>query len=154
MKSFLGTWEGRKEVPNGVPLDLSITFFVEGETARGEGKWTGPKGGQIPFQVEFMRVLEDGTLQWGGRASKSGGINLSIAKLSDENILIVSEELVGATPPPGLNIDPKDLVPIIFTCKRKTGGKKTASALFTPKTTDAYETQAIRSGSGEASGLR
>lgn len=131
MKPFLGTWEGRKEVPNGVPLDLSLTFSVEGETVRGQGKWTGPRGGQIQFQVEFMRVLQDGTLQWGGRASKSGGIDLSTAKLTDENTLNVSEELIGATPPPSLNIDPKSLRPITFTCKRKTGEKKTTSSQIT-----------------------
>jgi thiol-disulfide isomerase/thioredoxin len=124
MKPFLGAWEGRKDVPNGVPLDLSLTFSVEGETVRGQGKWTGPRGGQIPFQVEFMRVLENGTLQWGGRASKSGGINLSTAKLTDENTLNVSEELIGATPPPGITIDPKSLLPISYTCKRKTAEKK------------------------------
>ncbi|MBK9315983.1 MAG: hypothetical protein IPM55_17330 [Acidobacteria bacterium] len=119
MKPFLGTWEGRKEVPNGVPLDLSITFYADGEAVRGEGKWTGPRGGIIPFQVEFMRVLEDGTLQWGGRAGKSGGINVSTAKLADDGTLNVSEELVGVTPPPGIPVDPNSLRPVSFTCNRK-----------------------------------
>jgi hypothetical protein len=115
MKPFLGTWAGRMEVPGGVPLDILLNFAVEGGVVRAHCTVTGPDGSPFSVQIAFIRVLEGGILQWGGRNGRLG-INLATAKLVDETTLKGTEDAVGVPRRPGVTIQPTT-----FTYKRRLG---------------------------------
>jgi hypothetical protein len=79
-----------------------MTFEVNEGLARAQCTVT-PNGGE-PFQmdVQFVRVLEDKTLQWGLRNGRGAGIILRTMKLLNENTLQGTTEPVGIqhAPPP------------------------------------------------------
>jgi uncharacterized protein len=117
MQPFLGVWAGRLEVPDGVPLDIVLTFAVEGGVVRGRSTVSGPGGGSFQMQSEFIRVVDGQTLQW-GRRGRGAGVVVSTGKLVDANTLKGGEEDIGAPSRPGMTFQP-----ITFTFKRKTGDK-------------------------------
>ncbi len=117
MKPFLGVWAGRLEVPDGVPLDIVITFAVEGGVVRSRSTVSGPGGGSFQMQSDFIRVVDGQTLQW-GRRGRGAGVVVSTGKLVDENTLKGNEEDIGAPSRPGVTFQP-----ITFTFKRRTEDK-------------------------------
>ena len=117
MKPFLGVWGGRLAVPDGVPLDIVMTFAIEGGVVRGRSTVSGPGGSSFQMDVGFIRVVDGQTLQW-GRRGRGAGVVVSTGKLVDENTLKGGEEDIGA--PIRAGGTPQ---PITFTFKRKTGDK-------------------------------
>src|SRR5262245_36091282 len=99
MQPFLGTWESRRAGDSRV--DSVTTFEVRDGVLRARHRVT--PAGVEPFQLEvqFIRVLDGQTLQWGLR-NPSMGIILKTAKLVDENTLQGTSEPVGIpqAPPP------------------------------------------------------
>ena len=97
MKPFLGTWQ--MTMDRGTE---SMLFEVHDGVIRTQCTVV-PIGGN-PFQVDvrFVRVSEDGTLQWGLRNGRGAGIILRTMKLIDENTLQGTTEPVGIeqAPPP------------------------------------------------------
>ena len=97
MKPFLGTWQMALE--RG---DEFMTFEVKDGVVHTQCT-VAPFGGE-PFQmqVQFVRVLEGQTLQWGLRNGRGAGIILRTAKLVNENTLQGTTEPVGIqhAPPP------------------------------------------------------
>ena len=97
MKPFLGTWH--MTMDRGTE---SMLFEVHDGVIRTQCTVV-PIGGN-PFQVDvqFVRVSEDGTLQWGLRNGRGAGIILRTMKLIDENTLQGTTEPVGIeqAPPP------------------------------------------------------
>jgi hypothetical protein len=117
MKAFLGIWAGRLEVPDGVPLDIVLTFAVEDGVVRGRSTVSGPGGGSFQVEVGFIRVVDGQTLQW-GRRGRGAGVVVTTGKLVDENTLKGSDEDIGAPARPGVTFQPNT-----FTFKRRTGDK-------------------------------
>jgi len=114
MKPFLGVWESRRKSDGGV--GGITTFEIVDGVVRARHRAT--PAGVEPFQLEvqFIRVLDGQTLQWGLR-NPSMGVILHTAKLVDENTLQGTSEPVGIpqSPPPGA-----------FTLKRRVGDRKPA----------------------------
>jgi hypothetical protein len=98
MKPFLGVWES---IGSDGAQEL-MTFAVTEGVVRTQYTVT-PSGGE-PFQMEvqFVRVLERQTLQWGLRNGRGAGIILRTANLVNENTLQGTTEPVGIqhAPPP------------------------------------------------------
>jgi SAM-dependent methyltransferase len=121
MKPFLGVWEARRKSDDQV--SSVTTFEVRDGVVRARCRVT-PAGAE-PFQMEvqFVRVLDGQTLQWGLR-NPSAGVILHTAKLVDENTLQGTSEPVGMphAPPGGP-----------FTLKRGVGGEKPAPNTFDEK---------------------
>jgi predicted methyltransferase len=126
MRPFLGAWESSRK--SGGLVGSVTTFEVRGGVVRARHRVT-PSGGE-PFQLEvqFIRVLDGQTLQWGLR-NPSMGVVLQTAKLVDENTLQGTSEPVGIphAPPPST-----------FTLKRRVGDKKPA-----PKSIDEAAVRAL-----------
>jgi len=97
MKPFLGSWQMTTE--RGTE---SMLFEVYDGAVRTRCT-VAPLGGS-PFQmdVQFVRVIADGTLQWGLRNGRGAGIILRTVKLRDEDTLQGTTEPVGIeqAPPP------------------------------------------------------
>lgn len=115
MKPFLGVWESRRK--GGDLVDSITTFEIADGVVRARHRVT-PTGAE-PFQMEvqFIRVLDGQTLQWGLR-NPSMGVILKTARLVDENTLHGTSEPVGIphAPPPST-----------FTLMRRVGDRKPAS---------------------------
>jgi predicted methyltransferase len=114
MKPFLGVWESRSKSDG--PLSSVTTFEVRDSVVRARHRVT-PSGVE-PFQLEvqFIRVLDRQTLQWGLR-NPSMGIILQTAKLVDANTL------QGTSEPVGIPYAPPSST---FTLKRRVGDRKPA----------------------------
>src|SRR5262245_17487209 len=115
MKPFLGAWESRRESDGQV--GAVTTFEVRDGVVRARHRVTPP--GVEPFQLEvqFIRVLDGQTLQWGLR-NPSMGVILKTARFVDENTLQGTSEPVGI---------PQAPPPSTFILKRIIGDKKPAS---------------------------
>ena len=114
MKPFLGAWvENRQEDFQGV-----ITFAVKDGVVGAQ--FTGNPPGREPFQLEvnFVRVPDGQTLQWGVRNGRGPGVTVHTARLVNENTLEGTTEDVGF-----LQTKP----PRPFTYKRRVSDQKTSS---------------------------
>ncbi len=114
MKPFLGAWESRRKSDDQV--NNVTTFEVRDGVVRARCRVTPPDGEPFQMEVQFIRVLDGQTLQWGLR-NPSMGVILHTAKLVDENTLQGTSEPVGIPhgPPPGT-----------FILKRRAGDQKPA----------------------------
>jgi uncharacterized protein len=114
MKPFLGAWvENREEDFQGV-----ITFEVKDGVVGAQ--FTGNPPGREAFQLEvnFVRVLDGQTLQWGVRNGRGPGVTVHTARLVNENTLEGTTEDVGF-----LQTKP----PRPFTYRRRGSDRKTSS---------------------------
>jgi hypothetical protein len=98
MKPFLGAWgmigpDGAQEL---------MTLEVKDGVVRVQYTVTPSESASFQMEVQFVRVLEDKTLQWGLRNGRGAGIILRTAKLVNENTLEGTTEPVGIphAPPP------------------------------------------------------
>ncbi len=114
MKPFLGAWESRRESDGQV--GAVTTFEVRDGVVRARHRVTPP--GVEPFQLEvqFIRVLDGQTLQWGLR-NPSMGVILKTARLVNENMLQGTSEPVGIPNAPASST---------FSLKRRVGDKAQA----------------------------
>ena len=133
MKPFLGAWESRRKSDDRV---VSVTTFeVRDGVVRARHRVT-PSGAE-PFQLEvqFIRVLDGQTLQWGLR-NPSMGVILNTARLVDKNTIQGTSEPVGIpqAPPPGS-----------FTLKRGVGDKKPSPTSLDEATVKALTQESERS---------
>jgi predicted methyltransferase len=114
MKPFLGVWESIRKSDGQVG---SVTTFEIRDGAVYARHRTTPAGAE-PFQLEvqFIKVLDRQTLQWGLR-NPSMGVILHTAKLIDENTLQGTSEPVGI---------PQAPPPSNFSLKRQVGSRKPA----------------------------
>jgi uncharacterized protein len=110
MKPFLGTWEGVKNNANWV-----MTFQLKDGAVHAQNSVTPPNGETFHLEVQFVRVIDRQTVQWGLRNGLGGGTILQTAKLVNENTLQGTSEPVGIphAPPPHA-----------FTYKRRSDDKK------------------------------
>lgn len=90
MKPFLGAWEMASDRAKEL-----MTFDVINGQARAQCTVTPHGGESLQMDVQFVRVLEDKTLQWGLRNGRGGGIILRTVKLVNENTLQGTTEPVG-----------------------------------------------------------
>jgi hypothetical protein len=123
MKPFLGVWVGRVEAPDRVPLDVETSFVVEGNVPRVRSTVTGPGGGSFQVKIEFIKVTDRRTLQWGYR-NRGAGIFVLTGRLVDENTLKVVEEGIGIPRRPGV-----DESSVTITFKRKGAGISSAGSV-------------------------
>jgi predicted methyltransferase len=93
MKPFLGVWESKRTSDS--PADTVTTFEVRNGVIRARHRVT-PPGGAEPFQLEvqFIRVIDGQTLQWGLR-NPSMGVILKTARLVDKHTLRGTTEAFG-----------------------------------------------------------
>jgi predicted methyltransferase len=114
MKPFLGIWESKRKSDGQV--SSTTTFEIMEGVVRARHRVT--PAGVEPFQLEvqFIRVVDGQTLQWGLR-NPSMGIILQTGRLVDENTLQGTSEPVGIphAPPPSN-----------FTLTRQVGNRKPA----------------------------
>lgn len=99
MKPFLGVWESNSK--NDGRANSVTTFEIVEGVVRARHRVTPPGANSFQLDVQFIRVLDGQTLQWGLR-NPSSGIILQTAKLVDENTLQGTSEPVGIpqAPPP------------------------------------------------------
>lgn len=90
IKPFLGSWEMTTD--RGSEL---MTFEVKDGVGRARCTVTPNGGESFQMEVQFVRVLEGGTLQWGLRNGRGAGIILRTVKLVNENTLQGTTEPVG-----------------------------------------------------------
>jgi hypothetical protein len=100
IKPFLGTWVGTMEVPGGDALNVAVTFEVVGGVVRAKERVSLPNSDPFSVQATFVRVSPGGELQWGGPNGRVG-INVSTARLLDQNTLKGGQEALGVTPMAG-----------------------------------------------------
>jgi predicted methyltransferase len=92
MKPFLGVWESRTK--SGGQVSAVTTFEVRDGVVRARHRVTPPSVEPFQLEVQFIRVLDGQTLQWGLR-NPSMGVILKTARLIDENTLQGTSEPVG-----------------------------------------------------------
>ena len=97
MKPFLGTWEKRE---NGA--HWLMTFEVKDGVVQTHNSITTPTGELARLEVQFVKVINSETLQWGLLNGLGGGTILHTGKLVNENTLEGVIEPVGIqhAPPP------------------------------------------------------
>ncbi len=105
MKPFLGTWIGKLDVPDGVPLEMLTVFEIEGNEVRARGTVSAPGAKPFDQRITFIKVLDEKTLQWGGPNGRIG-LNMSTAKLIDGNTLRGKEETIGRIRDPNRPLPP------------------------------------------------
>jgi pimeloyl-ACP methyl ester carboxylesterase len=110
MSPYLGVWESVTH--DGARL--SVTFEVKDGVVRAQNSVTPPGGESFQREVQFVRVLDGQTLQWGVRNGRGAGIILHTGKLVDENTL------QGTVEPVGIEFAPP---PHPFTYRRRSGDK-------------------------------
>ena len=115
MKPFLGVWESRRKSNDQV--ESVTTFEVRDGVVRARHRVIPPGGEPFQLEVQFIRVLDGQTLQWGLR-NPSMGVILKTAKLVDANTLQGTSEPVGI---------PQAPPPSTFTLKRGASDKKPAN---------------------------
>lgn len=98
MKPFLGTWESRRK-DGAVWL---MTFEAQDGVVRARNQVTPPNGETVQLEVQFVRVVEGGTIEWGLVNGMGGGIIFHRGKLTSANTLEGTIEPVGIqhAPPP------------------------------------------------------
>ncbi len=108
MKPYLGEWNGRIET--SFPMDASVTFnFVENQI-KGTIKLTFPDGATNTLELVVIRILEDGTIEFGYmNQMRPRGVIMNSGKLISDNELGGIQEMKGvrAKFPPGFN--PKEV---------------------------------------------
>jgi hypothetical protein len=97
MKPFLGTWESIRDGACWVMI-----VEVKDGVVRAENSVTPPSGETVHLEVQFVRVMDHQTVQWGLLNGLGGGTILQTSKLVDENTLQGTSEPVGIphAPPP------------------------------------------------------
>ena len=97
MKPFLGTWERIKDGAHWF-----MTFEVKDGVVVAQNSVTPPNGERVQLEVQFVRVIDNHTLQWGLINGLGGGTILHTGKLVDENTIEGMIEPVGIqhAPPP------------------------------------------------------
>ncbi|MBX7223534.1 MAG: hypothetical protein K1Y36_26710 [Blastocatellia bacterium] len=98
MKPFLGTWESRRK-DGAVWL---MTFEMRNGVVLARSQVTPPNGEAVQLEVQFVRVREGGTIEWGLVNGMGGGIIFHSGKLTNANTLEGTIEPVGIqhAPPP------------------------------------------------------
>ena len=91
MKPFLGTWESSREDGSR----WSVTFAVAGGEVHAQSRATPPNGAPVELEVQFVKVVDAQTLQWGLLNALGGGIILQTGKLVDPATLHGTTEAVG-----------------------------------------------------------
>jgi thiol-disulfide isomerase/thioredoxin len=111
MKPFLGSWtEKRPEGFTGV-----ISFEVIDGLVRSRFDGFPPQGEAFQLEVNFVRVLDHQTLQWGVRNGRGPGVTVHTAKLVNDTALEGATEDVGFL---------QNKPPRSFTFKRRVVDKK------------------------------
>ena len=111
MKSFLGVWESVRK-SDGLVSSVT-TFEIKDGVVHARHRVTPPGAEPYQLEVQFIRTLDNQTLQWGLR-NPSMGVILKTARLIDENTLQGTSEPVGI---------PQAPAPSVFTLRRVIGGK-------------------------------
>lgn len=111
MKPFLGSWTETR--PDG--FQRIITFEARNGLVRAQFDGYPPQGEPFQLEVNFVRVLDHQTLQWGVRNGKGPGVTVHTAKLVNETSLEGTTEDVGFL---------QNKPPRPFTFKLKTVDKK------------------------------
>ena len=98
MKPFLGTWE--RVGKDGARWFM--TFAVKDGVVSSQNAITTPTGDSAKLEVQFVKVVDAQTLQWGLLNGLGGGTILHTGKLVDKNTLEGMIEPVGIqqAPPP------------------------------------------------------
>ncbi|MEO6394068.1 MAG: alpha/beta hydrolase-fold protein [Pyrinomonadaceae bacterium] len=98
MRPFLGAWE--TVTPDGACLRVTLT--EENRTVRIQYTIAPPAGDPFQMEVQFVRVIDSQTLQWGVHNGRGTGIIFYSAKLIEGKVLQGMVEPVGIehAPPP------------------------------------------------------
>jgi predicted alpha/beta superfamily hydrolase len=109
MKMFIGTWERVDEAT------WIIAFEAEDGLVRAQNTVIPPNFEPFHLEVNFVRVLEGGKLQWGERNGRGPGVTVYTATLVDKGTLAGTAEQVGFI---------MQRPPFTFTYKRRPNDKK------------------------------
>jgi pimeloyl-ACP methyl ester carboxylesterase len=113
IKPFLAAWaENRQDGFRGV-----ITFAIKDGVVGAQFEGFPPGGEAFQLEVNFVRVLDKQTLQWGVRNGRGPGVTVHTARLINQDTLEGTTEDVGF-------LQNKPPRPFIY--KRGIGDKKTA----------------------------
>jgi len=132
MKPFLGVWESTNK-SNG-QVGFVTTFEVRDGAVRARHRVTPPGFEPFELEVQFIRVFDEQTLQWGLR-NPSMGVILKTARLVNENTLHGTSEPVGI---------PKAPPPSTFTLKRRVGDRTQARNIINEASVSAWSQESER----------
>jgi hypothetical protein len=104
IKPFIGNWERRSDAV------WMIDFQAKDGSVVAENTIIPPSLEPFHLEVQFVKVIDSKTIQWGERNGRGPGVTVFTATLKDANTL------EGTAEPFGYMMGPK---PFSFTYKRK-----------------------------------
>ena len=109
MRPYLGTWSGRLYASDGhgVPVALTVTFEIHEEAVIGHTTLTFPDGTPHRLENVMIRLLPDGTLEWGYmNQTRPRGVIVTQGRFPSSNSFVGTQEMRGVRiqVPPGLSM--------------------------------------------------